>query len=184
MESTPVNLSPTTLVRTLGAALLALPALAACSTPGDPHMATGATRVLLHDYLGGQRFELVSESHTDRVQYYSSPRTDATRKVQLDQVMDALIAELDDLGFSEYRKSGPAPSRGGSVVTRGIEIQRPTGVEHWIVGSGSAPEERLEFNECLSTFMQLYNITQSYQAIENAGGAEVFDESVGARGRT
>ena len=157
--------------------------LAACAATSDPSGTTGdRLRVTLNDYVGGARFELVSESHTDRVAYYSNTRYDAARKIQLDIVMQELITELGRSGFGEFSREGRAPSRGGGVVTRSFEIQSNDGVEHWVVGSGSAPEQRSSFLQCTATFLELYNATQSFQAIENDAGTELFEAP--KRGRT
>ena len=69
---------------------LSLAVLASCASSGSSPSGDGANvLVVLHDYKNGQRFELASESHTDRVTYYSEERPDAVRKIQPDEVMSA-----------------------------------------------------------------------------------------------
>jgi len=159
--------------------LIGLVSLAGCASPSGSASRDGEHRtcVTLRGYQGDQLFELASESHTDRVEYYSKVRRRAARKVQSDEVMDALVEELDRGGFRRHAQDGPAPSRGGSLLTWSLEIERGEHVEHWIVGQGSQAEERTRFNECMNTFVQLYNVTASYQAVENAEGPDLFEEA-------
>ncbi len=136
-----------------------------------------ARRVTLYDYAVGRHFELVGESHTARVEYYSQKRSDAARKVQTDEVMAALLEKLGDEGFVRFAQAGRAPSQGGQLITRALEVQSDDGVRHWAVGKGSNPEERIAFNACMSPFLELYNLSQSFQAIENSEGSEYFDKA-------
>ena len=133
----------------------------------------------LLDHQAGRRFELVSRSHTDPLDYYSTAREDASRKIVSDEVMGALIDELDALRFPVFARSGRAPSRGSGVITRSLEIDRDGQVEHWAVGSGSEAEERIDFIECMNTMLELYNAAQSYQTIENDRGSDVFERTDG-----
>lgn len=153
--------------------LLSVLPLVACASTGSGGR---ALRVALVDFQGGQRFALASESHTDRVEYYSSVRRDASLKVQTDEVMAALVDEFDRLGWSTYAQPGRGPSRGGRAISRSLEVERDGAVQHWVVGDGSELDERRHFAEAMTTFFQLYNITQAFQAIENQEGAELFDE--------
>ena len=139
-------------------------------------------RVTLRDYKGGNVFELVSESHTSRVDYYSEARSDASRKIQTDEVMEVLIKELEKQGLKKHRQEGRAPSQGGAVISWGIEVEEGPQTDHWVVGKGSAVDEIQAFNECRNAFLQLYNITASYQAIENPEGKQIFQKP--PQGRT
>lgn len=165
----PRALSP---LRALALALLA----AGCA--GSARGGAGADgerlRVSVVDYASGQHFELASESHTDRVAYYSAERADAARKVQTDEVMGLLVAELERQGFERYAQAGRAPTRGGGAVTRSIEVEDDGALEHWVIGAGSAPDERRAFNECLGQFLDLYNLSASYQSVDNPLGDEFF----------
>lgn len=138
-------------------------------------------RVTLRDYEAQQLFELVSESHTSRVEYYSAVRSDAARKIQTDEVVDALIDELEDRGFDDFAQAGQAPSRGNELVSRSLEIERGDKTEHWVVGRGSAADEQLRFHDCMLTFVELYNLTASYQTIENPSGGEIFPQKRSGR---
>jgi hypothetical protein len=160
------------------ATLLLLPFLAACASSGGGGGGRAQRlRVTLRDYTQGARFELVSESHTDRVTYYSQARSDAARKVQTDEVMRALVREIDGKGFGNHSQEGPAPSQGGRALSRSIEVERDGAVEHWPIGNGSQVDERQAFHVCVDEFLQLYNISASFQAVENPVGRDYFEES-------
>jgi hypothetical protein len=135
-------------------------------------------RVTFRNYGQGARFELVGESHTDRVQYYSQARADASRKIQTDEVMDALIERLEDEGFVTHEQRGPAPdSARGGMITMSLEVARGGDVSHWAVGRGSDPREHQAFLVCMNDFVELYNLTQAYQTIENPEGPGFFEEA-------
>lgn len=164
----------------LAAALLCAAALfAACSGAGTRADAgKGARlRVTMRDYGLAQVFELASESHTDRLAYYSSVRSSASRKVQTDDVMELLVDQLDSDGFERYAQPGRAPSSGGAALSRALEIEAGDVTSHWVIGSGSPVAERKAFNECLETFLGLYNVSASYQTVENPHGHEFFEHA-------
>ena len=149
---------------------------AACAGPGGSEGEGREILVRLKDFKSGTSYELASESHTDRVAYYSGARGDAARKVQTDEIMSAFIGELERQGFESNAQPGKAPSTGaGGVLRWGLEIQRPEESTHWLVGTGSAPEDWNEFQRCRDTFLELYNITVSYQTVQNEGGRQIFD---------
>ena len=133
--------------------------------------------VALCNYKSGERFELASESNTKRVDYYSETRKDAVRKVQSDEIMSAFVDELAHEGFAQHAQAGPAPKLGsGDVIRWGLEIQDGDQKTHWLVGSGTQSNELKPFQECRDTFLQLYNITVSYQAVQNSSGKQYFDQ--------
>lgn len=176
-------------MRTLSALLLSLLAVS-CASPGSatgPRAGDGSNyRVTVRLYDASSRLELVGESHTDRVELYSSSRTSADTKVQSDDVMGALVEQLGDLGFRRFGRDGRAPSAGGRVYTRAIEIDDDGAIGHWAVGPGSADDERIQFNRCLSDFVQLYNLTASFQVIDNNDGKDLFGDGprpLGGRSR-
>ncbi|HEX6882688.1 MAG TPA: hypothetical protein VF530_04860 [Planctomycetota bacterium] len=156
--------------------LLAL-GLFACAGPGGGDGAGTKVLVTLHNYRIAQRFELASESHTDRVTYYSSARDDAARKVQTDEVMSAFLRELERLGLGTHARTGRAPSTAtGDVIRWGLEVSSGERQVHWLVGTGSKAEDWQAFERCRDTFLQLYNSTVSYQTVENQSGKQFFDE--------
>jgi len=133
--------------------------------------------VRLQDFKTGERFELASESHTDRVSYYSDQRHDAARKVQSDEIMSAFVGELERQGYGGHARAGRAPAIGASHVVRwGLEVESGTRQTHWLVGTGSEAADWQSFQRCRDAFLELYNITVSYQTVENAGGKSYFDD--------
>ena len=46
---------------------------------------------------------------------------------------------------------------------------------HWLIGNGSTPDDWKGFQSCRDTFLQLYNITVSYQTVNNEDGGAFFD---------
>ena len=133
--------------------------------------------VTLHDYAAGRSFELASESHTNRVAYYSSARGDAARKIQDDEVMELLLKEMRSQGFRKYAQDGSAPRNGGRAVSRAFQLEEKGEATHWLVGDGSPADERLAFNACLEQFLGLYNISASYQTVSNPHGHDYFQNA-------
>lgn len=157
---------------------LLLAALAACASSGSDSSGHGANvLVVLHDYKNGQRFELASETHTDRVAYYSSERGDAVRKIQPDEVMAACVGELERRGYDAHSKDGRAPSIGANDVVRwGLEVENEGQRSNWLVGTGSAADEWKDFQACRDFFLEVYNNTVSYQTVRNATGKQYFED--------
>jgi hypothetical protein len=177
--------------RTLSLSLLCLVGLllgGCASSGGNRTSARRGTdeplRVTVHMYDAGSQLELVGESSMSAVDLYSEARATASSKVQGDEVMEALAKQLGKQGFQRYAREGRAPSVGGRVYTRSIEIWRAGDSSHWAVGPGSADDERRAFNSCLADFLQLYNVTASYQTIENEDGKAFFQQpNVGSGNR-
>ncbi|MSR61519.1 MAG: hypothetical protein EXS08_03595 [Planctomycetes bacterium] len=155
--------------------------LVACASTGAGRGAQddapGEYLVTLRNFKTGERFELASESHTDRVSYYSETRADATRKVQADEVMEAFVEELGDQGFDSKAQVGKAPGvASGDVIRWGLEIAHGETRRHWLVGTGSQAADWQTFQKCRDTFLQLYNITVSYQTVQNQSGRQFFQD--------
>lgn len=152
--------------------------LAACASGGKAQEnAHSVLLVRLQDFRTGERFELASESHTDRVAYYSGERRDADRKVQSDEIMSALVSELDNQGYGAHARTGRAPNLGSSEVVRwGLEVESDSTQTHWLVGTGSQPADWKAFQKCRDMFLQLYNITVSYQTVQNPEGKAYFED--------
>ncbi|HED65808.1 MAG TPA: hypothetical protein ENJ09_09665 [Planctomycetes bacterium] len=145
----------------------------ACASSGTSGPTSIA--VILHDYRGEQKLELDSETRTDRVQAYSQLRREASLKVQADEVMVALVREMERNGFDDYAQAGRAPSRGSAVVTRALEVNIDGKTRHWVIGPGSSVDEKKSFLAAMGDFVQLYNLTQAFQAIENPEGTRLFE---------
>lgn len=160
---------------------LLLAVASACAGSGARSGDGDELLVTLHNFKTGERFELASESHTDRVAYYSDERHDAARKVQTDEIMSAFVGELARQGMAEHAQPGRAPAAAGSDVIRwGLEVEDGDERRHWLVGTGSPAEDWQAFQRCRDTFLQLYNITVSFQAVENPNGKQYFDDQARA----
>lgn len=155
----------------VSSAFLAL-AAGCASSPKTPESAK--VLVALQNYQTGQRFELASESHTDRVTYYSSERPDAARKIQQDDVMLALVAELEKLEYGAHARQGNAPSTGNESTRWALELASDARTLNWTIGTGNAKDEWLAFQKCRDTFLELYNVTMSFQTVQNEQGRGYF----------
>ena len=144
------------------------------STPKAP--VSAKVLVALQNYQTGQRFELASESHTERVTYYSSQRGDAARKVQKDDVMVALVEELERLDYGEHAHEGRAPEQVGETMRWALELASDTKTLSWTIGTGNPKTDWLVFQECRDTFLELYNVTISFQTVQNEQGRGYFQD--------
>ena len=170
------QLSSTRLFVLLGYSLLGT-LLTACAGPGARAEGPAAVLVTLRNFKSGERFELASESHTDRVTYYSGARQDAARKVQSDEIMQAFLEELERQGYGAHARPGRAPAIGTSETIRwGLEVEGPAGELSWLVGTNASPTDWADFQKCRDVFLQLYNVTVSYQTVQNASGKQYFEE--------
>ena len=158
----------------LGGLLLLLPG---CAGPGSGGGSGEFLRVALRDYRADARFELVSEGDTDRLKYYSKAREDAGRKFQTDEVMTALVEHLDDEGFSDFAQAGKAPTTGSNVLALSFEVEQGTVIRCWPIGSGSDPGELEHFKTCVRDFLDLYNVSQGFQAVRNPEGHDLLNNS-------
>lgn len=156
--------------------LVALPCfLAACaSAPAAPEHAE--VLVTLRNYQTGQRFELASESHTDRVTYYSSERGDAARKIQVDEVMLALVEELDRRDYATHARPGRAPEKTNESTRWALELESGERELNWTIGTNDPRERWTAFQQCRDLFLELYNATVSFQTVENQQGRGYFQE--------
>lgn len=158
--------------------LVAIPlcalATGCASTPEAP--ADAKVLVALQNYQTGQRFELASESHTDRVTYYSSSRGDAARKIQKDDVMVALVEELERLDYGAHAHEGRAPEKAGETMRWALELASDTKTLNWAIGTGNAKDDWLAFQKCRDTFLELYNVTMSFQTVQNDQGRGYFQD--------
>lgn len=163
--------------------LLVLPLLfcAACAAPRGATRPTStraegsglAARVAFHDLRSGARFALASESHTDRVELYSRPSNDLSTKVTSDEVMEELLAFLEnetDLG--RYAVPGPAPE--DTRWTQTVEVETPEGTWHVALARSTPPDERRAFQEAYLNFIALWNNIYQGQAVPGERWAELL----------
>lgn len=166
-------------VRTLLAALLLGLLGASCASTG-----AHASRVTLRDYRSaqGQRdFELVDKESGDELEYYSTARRNAPRKYIEGDIMEALSEYLHSHGFAANGQEGAAPRRGDGQgrLRFAFEWETSEGVRHWPMGDPTGDAMNAEWKEflgCQQMFLELYNSTSSYQAIQNASGKDIFEE--------
>ncbi len=138
---------------------------------------SAAVRVSLWGYEGSPSFELLSTSHTERVDLYSKERQNASVKVQKDEVMNALVERLYDLGYEKYARNGsaPDPEAGGAGIKRAFEVERNGVASWWALATNSSGEEKVAFSTAVSDFLDLFNVTLGLQNVENTEGGEYFD---------
>lgn len=168
--------------RVLGALLLlGACALSACaSTPREPSRErdpSRALRVTLRDYRNGQRFELVSESHTSAIELYSQKRASASTKVQSDEVMQGLVDFLREQDFDRHAAPGKAPLQAQGSYTSALEVDRAGQVTHLLGGKAVPAAEQKVLSVCRANFLLLYNETDSWQTVDNRSGEGVFQSS-------
>ena len=158
--------------------------LAACSSaPRQPDGSGEALRVGYIDYRNQTVLELVSTAHTDRLEQYSQIRANASRKVQSDEVMTALVEYLDDNGFGELAQPGPAPFQGDGHSVWSLEIERPGGLSHVTYPIGLPADQKQRYGLLWQTFLDTYNATYSLQAVEMKPGATLFEPPTGPKKR-
>ncbi len=155
-------------------AAVALPLAGGCASTSAASEAEGdALRITLRDYRVGQRFEIVSRSHTDPVAQYSRRVDDPARKVEEDVVVAKTIEHLASQGFEEFAQVGPAPRAGG--FTKAFEIEGPGGTMHFVVGPGSTAEQQRAMATMARDFIQLYSAIPAFQTVDNPDGARLFE---------
>lgn len=163
------------------AALLALLALlaAACTAPASrkPGRTGEPVRVAFIDYRSARRLELVNESHTERLEQYSQVRADASRKVQTDEVMAALVEYLDANGLGERAQVGPAPAvpPSGSGLSMAIEVEVGGATSHVPAYRDMAAGDKERVRVLAAAILDTYNATYSLQAVESRPGETPFE---------
>jgi len=172
-------LRPRAARRALVALLLAgASALGGCAStarePSRERDPSRALRVTLRDYRSGQRFELVSESHTSALELYSEKRASASTKVQSDEVMQGLVDFLREQQFDRHAAPGKAPLQAQGGYTNALEVDRAGQVMHMIGGKSVPAAEQKVLAVCRANFLMLYNQTDSWQTVDNRAGDGVF----------
>lgn len=172
-----MQLSPTL----LPAALLGLLALAGCASSSAAQGPARPQRVSWIDYRSNVRLELVNETHTGRVEQYSTKRKleESARKVQTDEVVGGLIEVLKQEGFAKQARPGPMPlgSDGQSVMA--LEIDDGGAIEHVVAWRGMPADDRAAILGMAQNFADLYNATYGLQAVEVGLDESPFENPVG-----
>ncbi|MBK7874625.1 MAG: hypothetical protein IPJ77_02560 [Planctomycetes bacterium] len=134
------------------------------------HAVTGhPVRVTYLAFASGRKFELVNESHTNPHEYYSQkvPIEQAYRKIQSDEVVQALLDRLKEQGALDQARAGAAQSFPAGSKAQALEIQMDGGVRHWLVTDQSPADERTRFLKSANDFVQLWNATIQMQAVDS-----------------
>ncbi len=163
--------------RTFALGALILPLVASCGSTGgssrSAHAEGEAMRMTFVDHRTQQVCELVSESHTDRLTYYSTPRANASTKVQDDEIMGELLEWLEKNDLGDYAVAGPAPRMGAGMFWT-LEIEGPTGTLHVSETQGTSPDDKQSLRKLMQAVLQTYNITPGYQAVTVDDRSELF----------
>lgn len=159
--------------------------LTGCGSLGSSDGKASAERITLRDYKSERQardFELYDKGSGDELAYYSEARNQAPRKFIEPKMMTALFEFMSKNGFATYAQEGPAPRHMDPTgrLRYAFEWKTRDGVRHWPMGdSNIAPAlaaERKDFRAAQQMFLELYNATSSYQAVQNASGRDLFDE--------
>jgi hypothetical protein len=115
-------------------------------------------------------FCLVNASHTARTELYSSrqPLDQATTKVSPDAVVDATVERFRDLGFFDIATRGRAPSPPPQGATQILEVSLPDGPWHAVMRPGVSTDFVKAFQTCAKSFLDIYNNTMQFQAVDEA----------------
>jgi hypothetical protein len=173
---------PPFVLRAVAGLLLAV--VCGCSSAGSGDEA-GPPRSIAVSLIGygPAPFELVSESHTSRVELYSQERQSASTKVLADEVMGALVEHLDELGFDGYARPGTAPAGGGGTAfAKAIEVEEEGREAWWPLQPTAGKTELKSFNTAVRDFLEIYNLTQGWQSVDNTLGGEYFDQQKKGKG--
>lgn len=155
------------------AATLAL----ACSSTG-PHVppAGEPARVALFLYRNGLALELVNRTAAAPADVYSTPRAGSLKVVE-DGVLRDLCDFLDDNGFADHARSGPAPRAGAGPYILAFEIESGGGTSHWGTNAASPGPEQKAMQVCYRHFLNdVFNVVQGFQTVDNPDGESLFDE--------
>ena len=149
----------------------------AASCSSTPSGEDALLRVTLRRYKQAQLFELVSESHTNSQEYYSTLRGDANRKVLADRSMQSLVSGIRSAGMNQYGRTGLAPTSAVPGVSSSFEIEQAGKITSWSLQGGSSTKARKEqeaFFLLLNDFLKIYSQTESFQFVTNKRGDKIF----------
>ena len=115
-------------------------------------------------------FCLVNASHTERTELYSSrqPLDQATTKVSPDEVVDATVEYFREQGFFDIATRGRAPATLPQGSTQVLEVALPDGPWHAVMRPGVSAAFIKSFQTCGKAFLDVYNNTMQFQAVDQA----------------
>jgi hypothetical protein len=153
---------------------------AACSSTGSSggDGASGGTgtpiQLTFVDYRTGARTELVNESHTSKLEQYSKTRSDASRKVQSDELIDGLVEYLEDNGFRKLAASGDPPYLTGGQFYWTLQLIEPERRCYVAEGRNTTLADKQRLRAFSQAFLGVYNLTDGWQAVEVKPGELPF----------
>lgn len=155
----------------------------ACSSapPSNPDAPSEPLRVGYVDYRNQTVLELVNTAHTDRLEQYSQVRESASRKVQSNEVMQALVEFLDQNGFPELAQPGRAPAQADERVLWSLELERGGAASHVTYPAGLPADQKRRYGLLWQAFLDTYNSTYSLQAVKVKAGETPFQAPEGAK---
>jgi len=131
-------------------------------------------QLIFVEYKSGARMELVNESHTSKLEQYSQVRTDASRKVQSDEMISALVDYLEDNGFRKLAVPGDPPYLTGGQFYWTLQLVEPDGQAYVAEGRTTSPADKQRLRVFSQAFLSTYNYTQGWQAVEVKPGELPF----------
>jgi hypothetical protein len=146
-----------------------------CTSSGAPRQAASASteaskgeavRMTVADYRSGATFELVNQAHTTAIDQYSKVSTDASRKVQDDELMFALRDYLVDEGFDDLARSGAAPALAHGTKAWTLELADGKGARHLVATPETSADDMKAMRKLLEAVLATYNETQGWQAVD------------------
>ena len=145
-----------------------------CAGPGGSGDSGKALRVEFFDYRSNRSLELVSESHTQRLEQYSQVRANANRKVQKDEVMAELVRRLGECSFEQLARPGAAPETPTADVFWSLEVEGPDGTRHALYQRSMITADANACRAMKATFIDVFNQTYALQAVELKDGESPF----------
>jgi hypothetical protein len=152
----------------LASSLLAL--LTSCLGPGGSEGLSARITLRQSGDAGPAVFELRSESHTDRIDFYSTARDGASVKIMRDDLMAALLEGFEQAGYRNFAAPGKGPRDLAGGVRKVIEVERDGSVTHLSTALTSPPDRLGLMAELTLAFFGAYNSIKSYQTIESDDG--------------
>ena len=126
------------------------------------------------DYRTNIKMELVNESHTPHAEQYSKVRADPSRKVTTDEWMSGLIEYLDDQGWSKENKGGNAPTMAQGSLAWSLQLVGPDGASYIAAPLSMKGSQATRMVTMKNAFLQTYNATPGFQAVQNEPGKLPF----------
>jgi hypothetical protein len=158
-------------------ATLLLTACASTGSDGSGQAAGGKgtpIQITFVDYRTGATMELVNESHTSKLEQYSTPRSNASRKVQSDELVGQLVEYMDDNGYQKLAVPGDPPYLTGGQFYWTLQIVEPDRRSYVAEGRTTTLADKQRVRAFSQAFLGVYNLTDGWQAVEVAPGEMPF----------